>query len=98
MAGNTSPLAGRDMGVFCLFFFFFFVREDGEEISMLRLDDRTLHVFVGGCLGTGFGKTIKVAKASSYHSPFGPDAAGHIYFISRTFWSFFVCCILSEVC
>ena len=49
MARNTSPLAERDMGVFCLFFFFFFVREGGEEASMLRLDDRTLHVFAGGC-------------------------------------------------
>ena len=36
------------MGVFC-FFFFIFVREEREEIWILCLDDRTLHVFAGGC-------------------------------------------------
>ena len=40
---------------FCPFFLFFFLRADGEETVVLRLDDRTLHVFAGGCFGTGLG-------------------------------------------
>ena len=50
---------GARYGGFCLFFFFFFVK-DGEEIGMVRLDDRTLHVFAGGMLfGDGIGRTYK---------------------------------------
>ena len=39
---------GARHGGFCLFFFFFVLRENGEEIGLVRLDDRTLHVFAGG--------------------------------------------------
>ena len=67
---------GARHGTFLLVLFFIFVREDGEEIGMLRLDDRALHAFaVGFCLGTGLGG-IKAGKTSTCYSPFGPDVVG----------------------
>ena len=55
---------------------FFFVRGDGEEVWMLRLGDRTLHLLAGGRLGTGLRGPIKAEKTSCCHSPFRLGAAG----------------------
>ena len=54
--------------------FFFLLRIDGKQIVVLRLDDRTLHVFAGDVLGLG--RVIKARETSSCHSLFGLDAAG----------------------
>ena len=60
---------GTRCGDFCLFYPFFVVREDGGGAGVLRLDDRTLHVFAGGFLGIGLGGAgYKGGKTSS---PFG---------------------------
>ena len=49
------PLAKRGVGVFTRPFAFF-VGGDGQEIGLLRLDDRTLHVFAGWMFGGGIGR------------------------------------------
>ena len=56
-----------------------------------------LACIAGEFLGTGLGRAIKAGKTSSCNSPFGLDAAGEIFLISRTFWSFFVCCISTKL-
>ena len=64
-------------GDFLPFLFLLLCKEDGGGIGVLRLDDRTLHVYASGFLGTELGgASSKGRKPNSCYSPFVLDAAG----------------------